>query len=70
MFPTYVFGRRAFASLRLEDLSWTRLFEADKSDPLNQLRVIGWKLFEGWTILNQQFLARIESTASNTGTFG
>jgi N4-gp56 family major capsid protein len=70
VYPTYVFGQRAFACLRLEDLSWTRLFEADKGDPLNQLRVIGWKLFEGWTILNQQFLARIESTASNSGSFG
>ncbi len=70
VFPTYVFGQRAFACLKLEDITWTRLFEADKSDPNNQLRVIGWKLFEGWIVLNQQFLARIESTASNTGTFG
>lgn len=70
VFPTFVFGQRAFACLKLEDLQWTTLTTADKSDPLNQLRVIGWKLFEGWTILNQQFLARIESSASSTGTFG
>jgi len=70
VFPTLVFGQRAFACLKLENISWTRLFEADKSDPLNQLRVIGYKYFEGWVILNQQFMARIESTASNTGTFG
>lgn len=70
VFPTFVFGQKAFACLKLEDISWTRLFEADKSDPMNQLRVIGWKIFEGWTILNQQFLARIESTASNSGAFG
>ena len=63
VYPTFIFGKSAFACLKLEDLSWTRLFEADKSDPLNQLRVVGWKLFEGWVILNQQFLARIESTA-------
>jgi N4-gp56 family major capsid protein len=69
-FPTFVFGQRAFACIKLEDLYWTRLFEADKSDPNNQLRVIGYKYFEGWVILNQQFMARIESTASNTGTFG
>ena len=69
VFPTFVFGQRAFACLKLEDVTWTRLFEADKSDPNNQLRVIGWKLMEGWTVLNQQFLARIESSASNTGTF-
>ena len=70
VFPTAVFGQRAFACLKLEDLTWTRLFEADKSDPNNQLRVIGYKFFEGWVILNQQFMARIESTASGTGAFG
>jgi N4-gp56 family major capsid protein len=70
VFPTFVFGQRAFACLKLEEITWTRLFEADKSDPMNQLRVIGYKFFEGWVILNQQFLARIESTASNTGSFG
>jgi N4-gp56 family major capsid protein len=70
VYPTAVFGQRSFAGLKLENISWTRLFEADKSDPNNQLRVIGWKLFEGWVILNQQFLARIESTASNSGAFG
>lgn len=69
VYPTLVFGQRSFACLKLEDISWTRLFEADKSDPNNQLRIIGWKLFEGWVILNQQFLARIESTASSNGSF-
>lgn len=70
VFPTVVFGQRAFASLKLENITWTRLFEADKSDPHNQLRVIGYKFFEGWVILNNQFMARIESSASNTGSFG
>jgi N4-gp56 family major capsid protein len=70
VYPTFVFGQRAFAALELEGLTWTRLFEADKSDPMNQLRVVGYKYFEGWVILNQQFLARIESTVSNTGAFG
>jgi len=69
VYPTIVFGQRAFAALKLEEVSWNRLFEADKSDPHNQRRVIGYKFFEGWVILNQQFLARIESTASNTGAF-
>lgn len=70
VFPTYVFGKKAFACLELEKVQWNRLFDADKSDPHNQLRVIGYKFFEGWCILNQQFMARIESTASNTGAFG
>jgi len=70
VFNTYVFGQRSFACLKLEDITWVRLFEADKSDQLNQLRVIGYKFFEGWVLLNNQFFARIESTASNTGSFG
>ncbi len=70
VYRTYCFGQKAFASLKLEDVTWNRLMEADKADPHNQLRVIGWKYYEGWVVLNQMFLCGIESTASNTGTFG
>ena len=70
VYPTFVMGSEYFACTVLEDVSWTTLFEADKSDPLNQLRVVGYKFFQGYLILNQQFGARIESTVSNTGTFG
>lgn len=70
VYRTYVFGKEAFAMLKLENIEWNRLFTADKSDPHNQLRVIGWKYMEGWVILNQQFVAAMESTASSTGSFG
>ena len=70
VYPSYVFGVDYFFALELEKLTWTRLTEADKSDPLNQLRVIGWKGWDGVVISNQNFGARIESSASNTGTFG
>jgi N4-gp56 family major capsid protein len=70
VFPTFVMGEQYYACLELDDVSYTFLGEADKSDPLNQLRVIGWKYMEGFVILNQQFGCRIESSASNTGTFG
>ena len=70
VYPTFVFGKNAFACLKLEGVSWNRLMDADKSDPHNQLRSIGWKVFEGWVIKDQRYLARIETTASNTGTFG
>jgi hypothetical protein len=43
---------------------------ADKSDPLNQLRIVGWKAFYGTLIENQQFFARIESASAFTATFG
>ena len=36
---------------------------------VNQFRVIGWKVFYGTLIKNNQFFARIESAASNTGVF-
>lgn len=70
VYPTFVFGKEYFACTILEDVSWTFLGEADKSDPLNQLRVVGWKDFEGYVILNQQFGCRIESSVSNSGAFG
>ena len=70
VFPNFVFGEHYFACLELEKLQWFRLFSADKSDVLNQLRVIGWKGWDGSIILNQLFGARIESSASGTGAFG
>lgn len=70
VYPCFVFGAQYFACTKLEEVSWTSLFEADKSDPLNQLRIVGWKYFEGYVILNNQFGCRIESSVSNTGTFG
>jgi N4-gp56 family major capsid protein len=70
VYPTFVFGQGYFACLQLEGAKWTFLGEADKSDVLNQLRVIGWKIFEGFVILNQQFGCRIETSVSNSGTFG
>ena len=70
VYPTFIFGKNAFACLKLEGVSWNRLMDADKSDPHNQLRSIGWKLFEGWCIKDQRFLCRLETTASNSGTFG
>ncbi len=69
VYPTFVFGAEYFACTILEDVSYTFLGDADKSDPLNQLRVVGWKFFKGWVLLNQQFGARIESSVSNTGAF-
>jgi N4-gp56 family major capsid protein len=69
VYPTYIFGRGAYAQVVLKDVEWTALLRADKSDPLNQQRVVGWKTFYGTLIENQQFFCRIESSASNTATF-
>lgn len=69
VYPIFVFGQEAFACLKLEGIQWLRPTGPDKSDQLDQLRVVGWKMMEGWTILDQRKMARIEVAASNNGTF-
>lgn len=70
IYPTYFFGRGAYGQVVLSDIQTTFLTGADKADPLNQLRVVGWKVFYGSIILNQNFMARVESTSSFSATFG
>ena len=70
IFPTFVFGRGAYGQVVLDNAKFSYLTGADKSDPLNQLRIIGWKAFYGSLIENQQFFARIESVSNFTATFG
>jgi hypothetical protein len=60
VYPTFVFGRGAYGQVVSTTSKFSYLKDADKSDPLNQLRVIGWKAFYGTLIENQQFMARIE----------
>ena len=70
VYPNFIFGRGAYGQVRLDDVKITYLKDADKSDPLNQLRVVGWKVFYGTIILNQQFFMRIESGSAFSATFG
>jgi hypothetical protein len=70
VYPTFIFGRGAYGQVVLDDLKMTLLLTADKSDPHNQLRVVGWKAFYGSILLNQQFFMRIESTSAFNSTFG
>jgi N4-gp56 family major capsid protein len=70
VYPTYVIGRNAYGQVMLDDVKFTYLKEADKSDPLNQFRVVGWKCFYGMLIENQNFFMRIESASSISATFG
>ena len=53
----------------LDDVTYTYLKDADKSDPLNQLRVVGYKLYYGTLLSNVQFFARIESVSGNSASF-
>jgi N4-gp56 family major capsid protein len=70
VYPNYIFGRGAYGQVMLDDVKFTYLKDADKSDPINQLRVVGWKCFYGTLIQNAQFALRIESTSSFSSTFG
>lgn len=70
VYPTFVFGKGAYGIVKLDDVQFTYLKTPDKSDPLNQLRVVGWKFFEGILIQNNQFFMRIESSSAFSSTFG
>lgn len=70
VYPTYILGRGAYGQVMLDDARFTYLKEADKSDPLNQLRVVGWKVFYGTLIQNNVFFMRIESLSAFSSSFG
>ncbi len=70
VYPTFIIGRGAYGQVSLDEVKISMLMNADKSDPLNQLRVVGWKVFYGTLIENQQFFMRIESTSAFSATFG
>ena len=70
VYPTFVIGRGYFANVKLKDVEITWLDQPDKSDWLNQLRIVGWKATYGELITNAQFGARIESASAFTSTFG
>ena len=70
VYPSWLIGRGAYAQVKLDNVKHTYLKDADKSDPLNQLRVMGWSAFYGMLITNQMFMARIESTSAFSASFG
>jgi N4-gp56 family major capsid protein len=70
VYPTFIFGRGAYGQVVLDEIKYTYLDKADKSDPHNQLRVVGWKVMYGTILLNSLFFGRIESTSAFAATFG
>ena len=70
VYPTFIFGRGSYGQVQLDGTRFTYLKEADKSDPLNQLRIVGWKTYYGTLIQNNLFYMRIESTSAFSITFG
>ena len=61
VFPTIFFGLDAYGQVLLDDVKYTYLSKADKSDPMNQTRVVSWKMMYGTIILNNAYMARVES---------
>jgi N4-gp56 family major capsid protein len=70
IYPTFIFGRGAYGQVMLDDVKTTFLKEADKSDPLNQVRTMGWKAYYGTLIENNTFFMRVESASAFSTTFG
>ena len=61
VFPTIFIGQDAYGQVLLDDVEYHYLQSADKSDPMNQTRVISWKMMYGTIILNNAYMARTES---------
>lgn len=60
VFPVIFIGNNAYGQVLLENPEFHYLTGADKSDPLNQTRVVSWKVFYGSILLNTAFLSRVE----------
>lgn len=69
VFPTFFIARGAYGQVILQNPEFQYLRDADKSDPLNQTRVVAWKVFYGSIILNNAFMARTESSSAFTPTY-
>jgi hypothetical protein len=66
VFPTIFIGNNSYGQVILENPEFFYLTGADKSDRLNQTRVVSWKCFYGSIILNQAFFARCECSSAFT----
>ena len=69
VFPTFFIARGAYGQVILQNPEFQYLRDADKSDPLNQTRVVAWKVFYGSIILNNAFMARVESSSAFSATY-
>ena len=61
VYPTYVFGQDAYAVTDLQTLTSYREGPGGVTDPLHQMMTLGWKVGFKSVILNNAFMARLES---------
>ena len=64
VYPTIFLGLDAYGQVLLDDVKYTYLSKPDKSDPMNQTRVVYWKMMYGTIILNNAYMARYESVSA------
>ena len=69
VFPTMFFGLDAFGQVLLDDVEYHYLKSADKSDPMNQTRVVSWKMMYGTIILNNAYMASVVSGSAYSQTY-
>ena len=69
VYPTIFIGQDAYGQVLLDDVEYHYLQSADKSDPMNQTRVISWKMMYGTIILNNAYMARTESGSAYSPTY-
>ncbi len=70
VYPTFIFGVDAFATVTLADIEVAYLAEPEKIDPTNQLRMASFKFYNGTFIKNASFALRIESGSQFSLTLG
>lgn len=63
VYPTFVFGKDAYACVTLDDLKVEYLDKPEKTDPANQLRMVSYKFYNGTFIKNNAFAMRVESAS-------
>ena len=61
VYPTIFLGTDAYGIVTLDAVKYAYLTGADKSDPMNQTKVVSWKMMYGTIILNNAYMARVES---------
>lgn len=61
---SYIFGQNAYAVSDLQSLAMYKEGPGSVSDPLNQKMTMGWKLAFKSVILNNNFMARLESASA------
>jgi N4-gp56 family major capsid protein len=70
VYLTLILGQDAYASVSVRgkqgtEMVYKPLTSGGVENPLNQKGSVGWKMYAGAKILNELFMVRIESTATN-----